>query len=101
MHSHPTVRGDLFKRHLSKTPVTDFFGGVQSVELTASKTKLAEKKTIIPTEKKVFKELPKVHTSNLLYPTTFLEAVPLNFWIGLALFITLSAMSIAAETKPI
>ncbi|KAJ3259804.1 glycosylphosphatidylinositol anchor biosynthesis [Boothiomyces macroporosus] len=101
MHSHPTVRGDLFKRHLSKTPVTDFFGGVQSVELTASKTKLAEKKTIIPTEKKVFKELPKVHTSNLLCPTTFLEAIPLNFWIGLALFITLSAISIAAETKPI
>ncbi|KAJ3324082.1 glycosylphosphatidylinositol anchor biosynthesis [Boothiomyces sp. JEL0866] len=99
MHSHPTVRGDLFKRHLSRTPVTDFFGGVQSVELTTVKTKLAEKKTIIPIRKREFKQLPQVHTSYVLQRTTFFEAIPLNFWIGLALFISLSAISIAAETQ--
>ncbi|KAI8320822.1 hypothetical protein GQ54DRAFT_298371 [Martensiomyces pterosporus] len=35
IHSHPGVRKDLFRRELSKTYLTDFFGAVQSVELTS------------------------------------------------------------------
>jgi len=31
--SHPGVRSDLFKRPLSQTRITDFFGGVSQVEI--------------------------------------------------------------------
>ncbi len=32
--SHPGVRSDLFNRRLSDTRITDFFGGVEHVEVT-------------------------------------------------------------------
>ena len=33
IHSHPGVRGDLFRRPLRQTLVTDFFGGVAQAEV--------------------------------------------------------------------
>ncbi|KDR80403.1 hypothetical protein GALMADRAFT_242818 [Galerina marginata CBS 339.88] len=35
INSHPGVRNDLFHRPLSKTRITDFFGGVAQVEIVA------------------------------------------------------------------
>ncbi|KAH6559792.1 hypothetical protein BASA50_000095 [Batrachochytrium salamandrivorans] len=43
MQSHVGIRQDLFKRPLDKTLVTDFFGGVQSVELTERSLTLSKR----------------------------------------------------------
>ena len=40
IHSYPQFKSDLFKRDLGQTLITDFFGRVQSVELTAHSVKL-------------------------------------------------------------
>ena len=44
MHSHAGIRSDLFQRPLQKTLVTDFFGGVQNVEITQTAYKLSHRK---------------------------------------------------------
>lgn len=35
LYSHASFRTDLFKRDIATTPLTDFFGGVQNVEISA------------------------------------------------------------------
>ncbi|KAI8850628.1 peptidase C13 family-domain-containing protein [Chytridium lagenaria] len=51
--SHPGIRDDLFYRGIDKALVTDFFGGVQNVELTLSAYPLnkSEKITTIESQK--------------------------------------------------
>ncbi|KAI8910292.1 peptidase C13 family-domain-containing protein [Gorgonomyces haynaldii] len=44
IHSTPGIRQDLFRRPLEQTLVTDFFGGVSSVELTTQPHKIVAQK---------------------------------------------------------
>jgi GPI-anchor transamidase subunit K len=49
IRSHPGVRSDLFHRHLERTLVTDFFGGVAHAELMDSDPKHGSSSLVPPT----------------------------------------------------
>jgi hypothetical protein len=98
MLSHPQLRTDLFRRPLDKVLVTDFFGGVQSVELTDTVFELEGSNLLVDGRKiKVTEPSGSNKISekeNVVKLRPFLELIPLNFLVGCFIFAVVALSSI-------
>ncbi|KAJ3250540.1 glycosylphosphatidylinositol anchor biosynthesis [Chytriomyces hyalinus] len=95
--SDPGIRTDLFPRGIENALVTDFFGGVQTTELTLEMYKTSEKQKVLPADVKVefdgrlssaqkdtLLEKPR-YKLKVVLPQTYLINVPFVLCFGLLL----------------
>ncbi|KAJ2992046.1 hypothetical protein HDV02_003294 [Globomyces sp. JEL0801] len=102
MHSHPTFGTHLFKRPLDKAYVTDFFGSVQSVELTQTGYSLRTIESSTTNPKPVESHSPidtnsqsqMVLKLNRVKEIVLLNEIQLNFWIGCLIFASIILISL-------
>ena len=105
IHSHANYKSRMVNRRLQDVKIVDFFGGVQSVELTEGNTR------VIDYDGEVGPEIvsmlgesfddnlewePKAEEVRRLYelkPHSMFELIELNFVVGLGIFITILVCS--------
>lgn len=100
MLSHPRFKTDLFRRPLDKVLVTDFFGGVQSVLLTESAYVLEMSTDPVAAKKTAAPPFPDrierrgTRTQAYISSKMLGDLVPLNFLVGLLIYMTLVSISL-------